>query len=331
MSDPNLKKKLFWRSSLPPFSPSASPPCSSTSSSTSRRRSNAFFRVVELTDDTDDPAVWGKNFPLQYDAYKRTVDQTRTRYGGSEALPHAPTQADPRSVVSRSKIEEDTRLKTMWAGYAFSVDFREERGHAYMLDDQRYTKRVLEFKQPGTCLNCHASTYTIMKKLGDGDILKGFDKLNHMPYVEATKLAKHPVSCIDCHDPKTMALRVTRPAFHRGHPQLQGFAGREGLRSEHHGVRAGDAQLRLRPVPRRVLLQGRREAADLPLEQGPEGGGHVRLLRGGQVQGLRPTRRPARPCSRRSIPSSSSGTRASTPAPAWPAPIATCLTNAKAA
>jgi nitrite reductase (cytochrome c-552) len=30
---------------------------------------NPFFRVVELTDDTVDPSVWGKNFPLQYDDY----------------------------------------------------------------------------------------------------------------------------------------------------------------------------------------------------------------------------------------------------------------------
>ena len=86
---------------------------------------NPFYRVVELTDDMDDPAVWGKNFPLQYDDYKRTVDQVRTRYGGSEALPHTPTKADPRSVVSQSKIEEDPRLKVMWAGYAFAKDFRE--------------------------------------------------------------------------------------------------------------------------------------------------------------------------------------------------------------
>ena len=51
---------------------------------------NPFYRVVELTDDTDDPAIWGKNFPLQYDDYKRTVDQVRTRYGGSEvAAAHA--------------------------------------------------------------------------------------------------------------------------------------------------------------------------------------------------------------------------------------------------
>ena len=35
---------------------------------------NPFFRVAEITDETDDPAVWGRNFPLQYDSYKRTVD-----------------------------------------------------------------------------------------------------------------------------------------------------------------------------------------------------------------------------------------------------------------
>ena len=177
---------------------------------------NTFFRVVEVTDETDDPAVWGKNFPLQYDAYKRTVDMERTRYGGSEALPHVPVQADPRAVVPQSKIDEDPRLKTIWAGYAFSVDFREERGHAYMLVDQRNTRRVTEFKQPGTCLNCHASTYVAMKKLGGGDLFAGFEKINRMPYAEATQTVKHPVSCIDCHEPKTMQLRVSRPAFMEG-------------------------------------------------------------------------------------------------------------------
>src|SRR5687768_1846439 len=56
---------------------------------------NPFFRVVELTDDTEDPAIWGRNFPQQYDAYRRTVDQQRTRYGGSEAIPRQPSNADP--------------------------------------------------------------------------------------------------------------------------------------------------------------------------------------------------------------------------------------------
>ena len=63
---------------------------------------NPFYRVVELTDETDDPAVWGKNFPLQYDGYRRTVDQERTRYGGSEAMPRTPTAG--RSALGRRAV-----------------------------------------------------------------------------------------------------------------------------------------------------------------------------------------------------------------------------------
>ena len=177
---------------------------------------NPFFRVVELTDETEDPETWGRNFPQQYDGYRRTVDQVRTRYGGSEAVPRTPTSADPRSIVAQSRLEEDPRLKTMWAGYAFSVDFREERGHAYMLEDQTFTERQQVVKQPGTCMHCHGSVYLPYKKLGGGDLIKGFEAMNQMPYSEARKLVSHPVTCLDCHDPQTMQLRVTRPGFIEG-------------------------------------------------------------------------------------------------------------------
>ncbi|MCI0607031.1 ammonia-forming cytochrome c nitrite reductase subunit c552 [bacterium] len=177
---------------------------------------NPFYRVVDLDDNTEDSALWGKNFPLQYDGYKRTVDQIRTRFGGSEAIPRTPSQADPRSVVAQSRLEEDPRLKIIWAGYAFAKDFREERGHAYMLLDQTYTERQIVAKQPGTCLHCHASVYVPYKKAGNGVLFAGFEKINSMPYSESRKLVSHPVSCIDCHDPGSMALRVTRPGFMEG-------------------------------------------------------------------------------------------------------------------
>src|SRR6476660_132414 len=188
---------------------------------------NPFFRVVELTEDTEDPAIWGKNFPLQYDGYRRTVDQQRTRYGGSEAEPRTPTTADTRSVVAQSRIEEAPRLKTMWAGYAFAKDFREERGHAHMLDDQTYTERQQAAKQPGTCLHCHASITVPYKKAGDGDLMKGFEKFNQMSFADARKLVTHPVACIDCHDPKTMQLRVTRPGFLEGIRVLKASTGKK--------------------------------------------------------------------------------------------------------
>jgi nitrite reductase (cytochrome c-552) len=224
-SNPSIKRKIVWTVIITALATIGVSALLINILERKQEARNPFFRVVELADDTIDPAVWGKNFPMQYDLYKRTVDQERTRYGGSEALPRTPTQADPRSVVAQSKLEEDSRLVTMWKGYPFSVDFREERGHAYMLIDQRMTRRVQEFKQPGTCLQCHASTYVAMQKLGGGDLLKGFEAMNKLTYTEATKLVEHPVSCIDCHDPKTMRLRVTRPAFMEGIRALKASQG----------------------------------------------------------------------------------------------------------
>ncbi|MEW6160822.1 MAG: ammonia-forming cytochrome c nitrite reductase subunit c552 [Verrucomicrobiota bacterium] len=187
---------------------------------------NPFFRVVALTDDTEDAATWGKNFPLQYDDYLRTVDQVRTRFGGSEAIQRTPSGADPRSIVAQSRLEEDPRLKLIWAGYAFSRDFREDRGHAYMLDDQTYTERQLATRQPGTCLHCHASVYVPYKKLGQGDLMKGFEAMNRLPFAEARQHVTHPVTCIDCHESDTMQLRVTRPGFLEG---IRAFKAKQGI------------------------------------------------------------------------------------------------------
>lgn len=156
------------------------------------------FRLADLTEETVDPAIWGKNFPRQYDGYKRTVDTMRTKFGGSEAF---------------QKLDAEPALRRIFAGYAFSIDYREERGHAFMLLDQDMTLRVKERKQPGACLHCHASVIPAYRKIGNGDVMKGFEEVCGMAYADARKLVDHPVACIDCHDPKTMDLRVTRPGF----------------------------------------------------------------------------------------------------------------------
>ncbi len=186
---------------------------------------NPFFRVVELTDETEDPAEWGKNFPLQYDGYLRTVDMERTRFGGSEAILQDPTSEDPREVVSQSKLDHLPALRRMWAGYAFAKDFREERGHAYMLEDQIFTGRQQAAPQPGTCLHCHASVYVPYMKAGGGDLIVGFEALNPMPYAEARQHVTHPITCIDCHEPTSMQLRVTRPGFIEGIAQAKAGEG----------------------------------------------------------------------------------------------------------
>ena len=167
-------------------------------------------RLVAVTEDDTDPAKWGANWPRQYDSYRRTTLATRTRFGGhggSEALPE-------------QKIERDPWLKRMFLGYAFSIDYRDRRGHAYMLDDQENTERQSK-PQSGSCLHCHASIMPLYRELGDGDAMEGFAKTYEYSYKELNTLLHDmghadPVSCVDCHDPDSMQLRVTRPGFING-------------------------------------------------------------------------------------------------------------------
>ena len=49
-----------------------------------------------------------------------------------------------------------------------------------------------------------------------------------MPFSEARKLVTHPVACIDCHDPSTMQLRVTRPGFIEG---IRAFKATQGVQN----------------------------------------------------------------------------------------------------
>ncbi len=158
-------------------------------------------RIVEIADNEMDPAVWGQNFPSQYDSFMKTqIDNMPTKYGGSEPI---------------NKLEKYPVLRRLWGGYPFSVDFNEERGHFYSLIDQRETARnrvenadgSITYKQPGACANCHA---------GEAPILiaeMGWEKFNGTPYAQINDRLEHGGTCNDCHDPKTMQLRITRPAF----------------------------------------------------------------------------------------------------------------------
>ncbi len=190
----------------------------------------AAFPLTALTEETVDPAEWGKNFPRQYDAYLRTVDNERTRFGGSEAMP----LGDGKFSKAVQKLDTDPLLRTIFAGYAFSIDYRERRGHAFMLSDQRETERVTKKPQPGACMQCHATNVLAYRKMGlekgapgalsdtflsengQAQLFKGFETICSMKFDDASKLVDHPVACIDCHEPSSMRLRVTRPGFITG-------------------------------------------------------------------------------------------------------------------
>jgi nitrite reductase (cytochrome c-552) len=191
---------------------------------------STFVKLVEVTENDVDPAKWGTNWPREYDGYKRTSEPTSTKYGGG--------QKSSEGAPPPEKSVRDPWLPRIFSGYLFAIDYRDRRGHAFMLQDQADTKRNVpsENKQSGNCLHCHASIMPLYRKLGTEalpqapaaeQIQKGLQLVSEMNYWDAHKLLEqttggkaHPVSCVDCHDPKTMELRVTRPAFITGIQKL---------------------------------------------------------------------------------------------------------------
>jgi nitrite reductase (cytochrome c-552) len=144
-----------------------------------------------------DAAEWGKNFPREYERFLLTKDDTvRTAYGGSVPFSHL-----------KDANGNPTPLVRLYAGYAFSVDYNEERGHYYALIDQKKTLRQVVVNQPGACANCHAAEAPgLIRQMG-------WEQFNHTPYKELSPTLMTGSTCADCHDSQTMQLTITRPAL----------------------------------------------------------------------------------------------------------------------
>ncbi|WP_102345480.1 ammonia-forming cytochrome c nitrite reductase subunit c552 [Bacillus sp. Marseille-P3661] len=135
-------------------------------------------------------------FPLQYESYMRTQDMQDTKYAGSV----------PTSKFDHSK---EPYLPILFNGYGFALDYNEDRGHVYAIEDMK-TLRIND-KSIGSCLTCKSTAVPqLIDELGD-DYWGGNFKGEIMPAAE--NMGHSPIGCSDCHDPVTMELRVTRPSF----------------------------------------------------------------------------------------------------------------------
>jgi nitrite reductase (cytochrome c-552) len=139
-----------------------------------------------------DSAKWGENYPREYEAHKKMADSTtRTKYGGAS---------------QRDYLEQTPANVILFAGYSFAKEYNQARGHVHTVEDVTATKRVNE-KTPATCWTCKSPDVPrLMAQLGPAKFYAGnFDALKSE--------IKHPIGCLDCHEPNTMKLRVTRPAL----------------------------------------------------------------------------------------------------------------------
>jgi len=171
-------------------------------SSIIERRAEAVFAYTPQVEHSQwEPRneIWGKNFPRQYDRFLKTADTTfKSKHNGS---------------AFRDMLEEDPRLVVLWAGYGFSKEYNQGRGHYHAIDDIREILRTgapVDGKvspMPNTCWTCKSPDVPrVMEQIGVAEFYSGtWETLGHE--------IVNPIGCADCHDAENMNLRISRPAL----------------------------------------------------------------------------------------------------------------------
>jgi len=193
------------------------------SSSVMERRAEAVFvnkPVVKLSEYEPRNEEWGKNYPREFESYYNTADTSfRTLYNGNAMI---------------DMLEEDPRLVVLWAGYGFSKDYNQGRGHYYAIEDMHRTLRTGapkgpdEGPMPNTCWTCKSPDVPrVMNEVGIADFYDGKWASRGPEIVNA-------IGCADCHDPSSMDLRITRPALIEAFESI----GKDITRATHQEMRS---------------------------------------------------------------------------------------------
>jgi nitrite reductase (cytochrome c-552) len=158
----------------------------------------AFEPIVEIAPMEPDSAKWGVNFPNQWASLQQTeFNNMDTTYGGSSKF---------------SWLERDPRQVILFAGYPFSKEYNDDRGHMNMLTDVRETERLNLNDEdpkhtPATCYSCKSSDNPgLWADMG----MAAFDA---MTFNEMTPNIQNSIGCANCHEAETMRLIVTNPAL----------------------------------------------------------------------------------------------------------------------
>ncbi len=171
-------------------------------SSIIERRAEAIYAYKPTTDISQwEPRneVWGETYKKEFESYMKTSDTSfRSMYNGNAFI---------------DMLELDPKLVVLWAGYAFSKDYSQPRGHYYAVEDVRKTLRTeapmdaKAGKMPNTCWTCKSPDVPrMMNKLGIAEFYKG-------NWASKGAEVVNFIGCADCHDAKTMNLRISRPAL----------------------------------------------------------------------------------------------------------------------
>lgn len=171
-------------------------------SSIVNRKSEAryeFVPKVDIMENEPRNEVWGENYPQQYQSYMQTKNGDFASYQGGSKM--------------RDVLEEDPRLVVLYAGYGFSKDYNQGRGHAYAIEDLHNTLRTGgptgpdDGPMPSTCWTCKGPD--VPRYIAEN----GAEAFYSGKWASKGAEMVNPIGCADCHDSNTMKLKITRPAL----------------------------------------------------------------------------------------------------------------------
>jgi nitrite reductase (cytochrome c-552) len=159
-------------------------------------------KTVTIADGEIDPAKWGQAYPLEYDRWKMTKDP-------KPASTSKYKKGYDTDLVIYDKLSEFPYLALLYHGWGFGVEYNEARGHHYMVIDQLEIDPS-RLGAGGVCLSCKTPfAAPLEKKLGPEYFKMKYIDAHAMIPKEFQELG---VACIECHDNKTMGLRLYHPA-----------------------------------------------------------------------------------------------------------------------
>ena len=128
---------------------------------TEKRAESVASQVPAMNLKSQDPRSekWGKYFPKEYESYKKMKNSDfKSKYNGNKLI---------------DMLEDDPYLVVLWAGYGFSKDYNQPRGHVYAVEDIRNTLRTggpkdeADGPMPSTCWTCKSPDVPrVMKEKG---------------------------------------------------------------------------------------------------------------------------------------------------------------------
>ncbi len=166
-----------------------------------RRAEAVYVNVPKTNVNQFDPRneVWGANYPREFQSYYGTADTSfRSKHNGNAMV---------------DMLEEVPELVVLWAGYGFSRDYKQGRGHFYSVTDMHKSLRTgapklpTDGPQPSTCMTCKSPDVPRLMNQ------KGVTAFYTGTWAELGPEVSNPIGCADCHDAETMNLAISRPAL----------------------------------------------------------------------------------------------------------------------